>query len=295
MENMKIANEYRRSAQLEHGELSYIDTDPGGSSNKAPILFVHGSGVNAMLWRHLTVAMKSSHRCIAVDMPLHGQSSATLDMDFSLNGLAKILEEFCENLKLKKLNLVANDLGGAVSQTFAVNRPDLIQSLTLSNCDVHSNLPPDTFKDTVALAHAGTLWERAKPLTMSVDLMRHHSEVAKGYEHPEKLSEALLRSYLEPVLGTKDRTKIFERTLVSARGEDLMAIEPKLKVLDVPVLIIWGTEDVFFSLVWAQWLRDTLPDVRAYHEIQGAKLFLPDEHSETFVSLLEEFLNTIES
>lgn len=293
MKHSKALNAYRRSVKLSQCELSYIDTGPIVSSGTPPLFFVHGSGVNAMLWRNVIMALKGSYRCIAVDLPLHGQSSASLEQDFSLNGFAQVLEEFCEKLDLTEIDLVANDLGGAISQAFAVNRPDLMRSITFSNCDVHSDLPPDAFKDTVALAQAGILWSRAEPLMGDVNLMRNHSEVAKGYEHPENLSEELLRSYLEPVLGTEKRTKIFEKILMSVRGEDLMALEPKLKELDVPVLIVWGTEDVFFSTEWAQWLQKTLPDVRSYHEIKGAKLFLPDEHSATFASHLDEFLKSL--
>lgn len=294
MNNFVKMNDYRRSVTLSQCEISFLDTDPSASSSAPPLFFVHGSGVNAMLWRNVITEMKDSYRCIAVDLPLHGQSSASLEQDLSLDGFARVLEEFCEKMGLSNIDLVANDLGGAISQTFAVNRPDMMRSLTFSNCDVHSNLPPEAFKDTVALAEAGVLWSRAGPLMSDVNLMRSHSEVAKGYEHPERLSEELLRSYLEPVLGTEQRTKIFEKILMSVRGEDLMKLEPKLKALDVPVLIVWGTDDVFFSIDWAHWLQKTLPDVRAYHEIEGAKLFLPDEHAETFASYLDEFLKSLD-
>ena len=295
MKNMEALEAYRRSVSLIQCEISFIDTNPLASADAPPLFFVHGSGVNAMLWRKVIVALKDSYRCIAIDLPLHGQSSASLHQDFSLDGFAKTLEELCEKLSLEKINLIANDLGGAISQAFAVNRQDLMRSITFSNCDVHSNLPPDAFKDTIALARAGALWSRAEPLIADINLMRNHSEVAKGYEHPEKLSEELLRSYLEPVLGTEKRTKIFENILMSVRGEDLIALEPQLKILDIPILLVWGTEDVFFSVEWARWLEKTLPDVRAYYEIEGAKLFLPDEHSETFTSYLDGFLRSLDA
>lgn len=294
MKHMKTLEKNRRSVKLSECEMSFIDTGAVVPTDAPSLFFVHGSGVNAMLWRKVIMALKTSYRCIAIDLPLHGESSASLDQDFSLNGFARTLEEFCEKLELANIDLVANDLGGAISQNFAVNRPDLIRSITFSNCDVHSNLPPDAFKDTVALAQAGILWSRAEPLLGDVNLMRNHSEVAKGYEYPERLSEQLLRSYLEPVLGTEKRTKIFEKILTSVRGEDLMALEPKLKKLDVPVHIVWGTDDVFFSTKWALWLQKTLPDVREYHEIVGAKLFLPDEHSAAFTAYLDGFLKSLD-
>jgi pimeloyl-ACP methyl ester carboxylesterase len=41
----------------------------------------------------------------------------------------------------------------------------------------------------------------------------------------------------------------------------LRPVEPALKKLTVPTLVVCGTGDVFFDLKWAYWLRDTIPGV----------------------------------
>jgi hypothetical protein len=40
---------------------------------------------------------------------------------------------------------------------------------------------------------------------------------------------------------------------------------------------VWGTDDVYFDVKWARWLADTIPGTRRVVEIDGARLFLPDE------------------
>ena len=66
-----------------------------------------------------------------------------------------MLDELCERLGLAQVDLVANDTGGAVAQVFAARYPERIRTLTLTNCDVHDNFPPEAFKPFVALAEIG--------------------------------------------------------------------------------------------------------------------------------------------
>jgi pimeloyl-ACP methyl ester carboxylesterase len=57
----------------------------------------------------------------------------------------------------------------------------------------------------------------------------------------------------------------------------LLEVEPALRELRVPTLVVWGTGDEFFDVKWAYWLRDTIPGVTEVVELEGAKLFFPDE------------------
>ncbi len=287
---------YRHFVDLPQGRISYLDTGvvEGPSGTEPPVaLFIHGIGANAFLWRNTMWLLREKYRCIAIDIPLHGQSEASPDQDFSLHGLAAVVEEFCRALNLTAVHLVGNDAGGAISQTFAVNHSERLKSFTLTNCDVHSNLPPESFQGTVDLASQGKLWSVAQILLADPDLMRKHSEVAKGYQFPEKLSDELLMSYLDPIMGTEEKAKILERMLVSLKKEDLMALEPALQHLNVPVLLVWGTRDVFFSMEWAHWLQKTLPDVRDLVEIEDGALFFVDERAAELVPHLDLFWSTV--
>jgi pimeloyl-ACP methyl ester carboxylesterase len=45
------------------------------------------------------------------------------------------------------------------------------------------------------------------------------------------------------------------------------------------MLVVWGTGDILFRVRWAYRLRDTIPGVTEVVEIEGAKLFFPDERA----------------
>jgi pimeloyl-ACP methyl ester carboxylesterase len=106
---------------------------------------------------------------------------------------------------------------------------------------------------------------------------------AAGYENPELPSLEVVRAFLEPVLGTPEAARHFERCLTALEPHDLLAVEPALARLEVPTLVVWGTDDEFFDVQWAYWLRDTIPGVTDVVEIDGAKLFFPDERAAELV------------
>src|SRR5271163_569981 len=143
----------RRNISLTRGDVAYIDQ--GDEEARAPTaLYLHGVLVNADIWRNVIRPVADMRRCIAPDLPAHGATPIPADSpaDLSLNGLAAMLDELCEQLGLAQVDLVANDTGGAVAQVFAARYSERIRTLTLTNCDVHDNFPPDAFKPFVALA-----------------------------------------------------------------------------------------------------------------------------------------------
>ena len=73
---------------------------------------------------------------------------------------------------------------------------------------------------------------------------------------------------------------------MSLDARDLLAVEPQLEHLDIPTLVVWATNDVFFDLRWAYRLRDMIPSVTDVVEIDGAKLFFPDERAGELVAAL---------
>jgi pimeloyl-ACP methyl ester carboxylesterase len=275
-------NAHRHTAATRFGEISYLDLGAGPTA-----LFVHGIATNAYLWRHVMDALSGQRRCIAIDLPLHGQSPVTAEQDLSLAALAASLEDFCDVLGLTAVDLVANDTGGAIAQIFAARHPHRLATLTLTNCDTVDNLPPEAFKPMVELAAAGNLAPSAVAMFANLEAAAKIS-FASGYEHLDQIDRDVIRSYLQPCFGTIERARQFERLLVSLEVGDLQAVMPQLRELTVPTLVVWGTGDVFFDVSWAYWLRDTIPGTTRVVTVDGARLFFPEERPMDLVPHLEQ-------
>ena len=278
----------RKSIRLERGDVAYVDQGDG----RAPAaLFVHGVLVNADLWRNVIWDVADARRCIAPDLPAHGATPAPegdgATPDLSLNGLAAMLDELCARLRLDQVDVVANDTGGAVAQVFAARFPHRIRTLTLTNCDVHDNFPPEPFKPFVALAEAGELGPMVAAMAGDLTVARSEIGFAQGYARPDRLPDELLASYLGPFV--PDQGRGLERFLVSSSAAELMAVEPLLADLDVPAQVAWGTADLFFDPSWAERLRAMIPGVERVTLVPDAMLFWPDERSADLVPLLRDF------
>jgi pimeloyl-ACP methyl ester carboxylesterase len=266
-------DEHRATLSTSRCEISYLDVGPRSGP---PAVFVHGVGVNAFLWRNVIAEVSSEKRCIALDLPVHGHSGIPTDDDLSMGALADTIAEFVAKLDLGPVDLVAHDTGGGLAQIVAGRRPELLRTFALTNCETHDNVPPEAFKPTVEAAKAGALAPGADALLTDLSAARA-AVFGASFEDPDQPDLAIVEAYLRPLLASPERARAFERLLAGLEPSALLEVEPALRRLRVPTLVVWGTNDEFFDVKWAHWLRDTIPGVTEVVEIEGAKLFFPDE------------------
>jgi len=279
---MERLDKYRSRVQTPSGPVSYIDT--GGPGR--PVLFVHGVGSSSYLWRNVIERLDGERRCVAFDLPLHGYTPAAPDQDFTLPGLARFIAGCCDALDLTDIDLVANDTGGAISQVFAAGHAERLHTLTLTNCEAHDNMPPRALLPAVLLARMGLL-ARLAPRLMAPGNPRTAKRVyGRVYQDVTRLPAEIARVWLEAQAGTPETARQAQRLLTSLHARDLLAAEPALARLQVPTLIVWGTNDVFFRTKWAYWLRDTIPGATEVVEIDGGRLFFPDERADELTAAL---------
>jgi pimeloyl-ACP methyl ester carboxylesterase len=174
-----------------------------------------------------------------------------------------------------------------VAQVFAARHSRRLRSLCLTNCETHDNVPPEAFKPTADLAASGALAAGAQALLADPEAARA-LVFGSGYQDVTHLDLELLRSFLDPVLGTAERARQFERFILSLRPDDLLAAEPRLARLTVPTLMVWATQDVFFDLSWAYWLKNLIPGASDVTEIDGGRLFFPEERPADLIDALRK-------
>jgi len=278
---MERLDKHRSQVRTASGPASYVDT--GGPGR--PVLFVHGIGSSSYLWRNVIGELEGQRRCVAVDLPSHGSTPAAADQDFSLPGLARFVADCCDALQLSDIDLVANDTGGAVSQVFAAGHAERLHTLTLTNCEAHDNMPPRLLLPAVLLARLGLYAPLSRRLAR--DIPRTGRRMFRGvYQDAANMPEDVVRAWTEAQIGTQEAARQSQRLLTSLHARDLLAAEPGLRRLQVPTLIVWGTGDRFFHRKWAYWLRDTIPGATEVVELDGARLFFPDERSAEFTAAL---------
>ena len=265
------------SVRTASGRISYTEQGTGPVA-----LFVHGVLLNGYLWRYQLADLSDVRRCIAVDLLAHGDTEIARDQDVSVTANAKMLKEFLDALNIDQVDLVGNDSGGGIAQIFAALYPERVRSLTLTDCDTHDNWPPEAFKPFLAMAAGGGLRGTLEALLSDKSIYRSAGALGPAYEHPERLSDASIETYLRPLIATGQRTRDLQRFLAAFDHQHTLAIEARLKTLQAPTLIVWGTDDVYFDVKWSHWLADNIPGTRRRVELKGARIFFPEERATEF-------------
>jgi pimeloyl-ACP methyl ester carboxylesterase len=266
------ASAVRRTVQTASGRISYTEQGTGPVA-----LFVHGVLLNGHLWRHQLAQLSDIRRCIAVDLLAHGDTEIAPDQDVSVTANALMLKSFLDALTIGQVDLVGNDSGGGIAQIFAALHPERLRSLTLTDCDTHDNWPPEAFKPFLAMAAAGGLRRALEGMLADKSVYRSPQALGPAYEHPERLTDESIETYLRPLVRTEQRTRDFQRFLAAFDNVQTVRLESRLKTLQVPTLIVWGTDDIYFPVKWSRWLADTIPGTRRRVELEGARIFFPEE------------------
>src|ERR1700733_10536219 len=263
------------------GRISYA------SAGSGPVaLFVHGVVLNKHLWRHQLAELSDIRRCFAVDLLAHGDTEIAPDQDVSVTANAKMLREVLDDLKVDQVDLVGNDSGGGVAQIFAALNSERVRTLTLTNCDTHDNWPPEAFEPFVEMVKAGGLRDTLNAMLADKTVFRSPGALGPAYERPETATDEDIEIYLRPHVRNEQRTRDLERFVLAFDHKHTLAIEPQLRKLQAPTLIVWGTDDVYFPVVWARWLAEAIPGAKPPVELAGARIFFPEERAQAFNQLL---------
>jgi pimeloyl-ACP methyl ester carboxylesterase len=286
----------RRFANVKSGRIAYVEQGEGSAA-----LFIHGVPLNGYHWRHVVSRLRHRRRCIAIDLMGLGYTQIAPSRDVSFVSQARMVAEVIDALGVGKVDLIANDSGGAIAQIFAAHHPDRLNSLVLTNCDVHDGWPPPQVLPVIEHARDGTLAPIFRSLADRPDLARQR--YAKGesvplfraYADPNLLTDEIIRLYINPLLSSPQRIEAFQNYWLAFDNTQTVAIHAALKTLQVPTLIVWGLDDFFFDRKWALWLKNTIPGARRVVEIEDARLFFAEDRPDALSAPVLDFWNELEN
>jgi pimeloyl-ACP methyl ester carboxylesterase len=114
----------QRSVEIAGQRIAFLES-PGGGEGR-PVIFVHGNSSSARTWLPvLDGGFGQRFRCLALDLPGHGQSDPASDhADYSIPGYAAVLAGFARALGAADAVVVGWSLGGHVALEAAPALPD---------------------------------------------------------------------------------------------------------------------------------------------------------------------------
>jgi len=230
------------------------DTDPAEA-----VVFVHGNPGAGSDWRDLITQVAEFARVVAPDMPGFGCAEMRADQDYTVAGYARHLAGVIDSLGIQRVHLVAHDFGGPWALTYAAAHPDRIASVTLINTGVLLDYRWHRLARLWRTPVVGELFQRVAGNRVVKVLLGHDNP---GLD-PNWVSR--IAAHMRP-WGTK---RAILRLYRSTDVDTMPALSAALRPLDLPCLVVWGTEDVYLPAALADRQRETFPSAQI-HTIAGA-------------------------
>ena len=277
----------RRFLDTPFGRIAYIDRGAG-----RPTLFLHGFPLNSFQWRGVIERLAGARRCLAPDLMGLGFTEVADGQSVTPAAQAGMIATFLDRLSVDKVDLVANDSGGAVAQLFLVAYPERVRTLLLTNCDVETDSPPAAVIPVIESARSGVFPD------LYLEPWLRHKDVARSanglgglcYSRPECLSDTALEHYLLPLVANADRRALVNRYALGLTPNPLQGISSQLRKCAVPTRIVWGMSDSIFSAKSPEYLASILPRVTGVRRIREAKLFFPEEYPEVIAEEAQQLI-----
>lgn len=256
-------------------DLQVAYTDAGAGD---PVVFLHGIPTNSFLWREVVPAVAEDHRAIAPDMLGYGNSSMDGGFDRSLRAQERMIEGLFEALDLDRVTLVGHDLGGGVFLRYAAHDPGSVDRLVLSNSVAYDSWPIGLITD-LGLPETARETSSEELRTMLLDLF-------EGTLADDDPDEAFLEGMATPWLSEEGVTSLV-RNAVSTNTNHTTEIDPSDVTADT--LLLWGADDEFQSIEWAERLEEEIEDATLV-PIEDANHWVVEDRPETYRNELLAFL-----
>jgi 3-oxoadipate enol-lactonase len=107
-----------------------LNAELSGPPDAAPIILIHGLGLDLRLWDGLLPAL-SRFRVLALDLRGHGLSD-TPAAPCALGALIRDVERLADQFALRDAVVVGQGEGGLIAQGLAVKRLDMVRALVLT-------------------------------------------------------------------------------------------------------------------------------------------------------------------
>ena len=267
-------------SQIDGATVHYVDEGTG-----TPILMVHGNPTWSFLYRDIIRGLSDRFRCVAVDLPGFGLSTAPPGYGFHARDHAEILARLIDDLGLDGYLLMGQDWGGPVGLGAAGRAPERVAGLVLGN----------TWAWSQGGRPAAHVWSQSIggfPGRLLVEHLNAFAEMAMRLgARRNRPAGRVLEHYLRPFPTADSRrpTWKFAREVTGASdflgGEVASALDA---LRDRPALLVWGDRDPVLGNGDRDRMARELTDATV-HVLEGAGHFIQEDAPQEIVAAVREW------
>ncbi|WP_342118579.1 alpha/beta fold hydrolase [Pseudoduganella sp. OTU4001] len=235
-----MALERKRSRLVrKHASLPYLE----GGSGEEVLVLVHGFGGDKDNFTRIAAWLTPHYRVIIPDLPGFGEARRDTDAKHDMATQVENLRSFLAELGVQRCHLGGNSMGGFIASEYAARHPQQVASLWLldpAGTDAALDLP--VFRDYQASGQMPLLVREPKDMERLLD----HC-MSKRPFFPYCVKHQLAR---RAVADYPLHVQIMKELVGSPRLAG---------PIEIPALIVWGTEDRILSPQGAAAMQGLMP------------------------------------
>jgi haloalkane dehalogenase len=272
----------------------FIDVDVDGGQARVhyideghgPVFVgLHGNPTWSFLYRHIVAGLKDRFRCVALDYPGFGLSTAPAGYRYTIGEHARLVERFIDQLGLREITLMVQDWGGPIGLWVATRHPDWFRAFVIGNTwawPVRGDRRIEWFSKIMGSQWLGGPLVRRADAFVNVFMKR-------GIRR-RQLTAAEWQMYRQPHPTWKSRVPVHVMPREILAAHDLLAgVEQGLgRLANKPALIVWGDRDVAFRQPQLRRWEATFP----HHQtriLHGAAHYIQEDAPDEIVAAITDW------
>ncbi|WP_134703367.1 alpha/beta fold hydrolase [Ammoniphilus sp. YIM 78166] len=260
-----------------------IETHYHEAGQGEPLLLIHGSGPGVSAWANwrLVFPILSEHfHVMAPDVVGFGYTKRPEGIHYSVDRWVTHMIDFIEAMRLERVSIVGNSMGGALALQIAHRRPDLVDKLILMG-SVGVSFP--ITKELDQVWGYTPSFENMKALirTFSYDQSMAENDDLVELRYQASMQEGFQEAFSAMFPAPRQR------------HVDALALPEKaLRDIQIPTLLIHGREDRVIPIEQTSWkLAGLLPHVQL-HVFSQCGHWTQIEQTQGFVDQVMGFLKS---
>lgn len=262
---------------LAHIPLKVAYTDIGEGE---PLLLMHGIPTWSYLYHEVIDQLAATHRVIAPDFLGHGFSDQRDRFDRSLVAQQAMLLKLLDTLDLERVTLIGHDTGGGVALRIAIEQPERVSRLVLSNIVAYDSWPID---DMLELGNP--TWRYKSSEDIREFLLGGFEQ---GLSRSERLTGEFKEGIVAPYLSDEGKVSLI-RNASALNTSHTTSLTDRHKDIVAPTLLAWGVDDPWQIIIDGERLHSDIPNSTLVR-IENASHWIPQDAPEEWSGTVLRFL-----
>jgi len=262
-----------------------------GPKDAPVLLLLHGFPSSSHMFRDFIPRLADSYRVIAPDYPAFGSSEAPplAKFPYTFDAMARVVDAFTVAVGAASYVIYMQDYGGPVGFRLALEHPERVRGIIVQNAVINvEGWNPEAVK-----AFAPFWQKRSAETERPVRALLKPETTRFQYTHGATRSERLSPdAWIHDQAGLDRPGNDALQLQMLWNYQDNVAQYPAwqefLKSSQMPLLVVWGDNDPYFTLKGAELFKTLVPSAERFHLDAGH--FALETHGEEIAEVSRAFL-----